>query len=152
VPPDLRQCGKTARSRSSMSGAGTSFALFVDSRTLPVVSQGTCGEAQRCQRAYNQTRPMPKDRSGPCRRPESQGFQSVDWEAVGRVRISQIDSSMRGYRLNMRVSLPLTRFFLRPHHSGARSKAQEAAAERPLVQSRCPITGSRHRRTLYGNY
>jgi hypothetical protein len=63
VPPDLRQCGKTARSRSSMSGAGTSFALFLDSRALPVVSQGTFGEVQRCQRAYNRTRPMPKDRA-----------------------------------------------------------------------------------------
>jgi hypothetical protein len=65
VPPDLRQCGKTARSRSSMSGAGTSFAFFLDSRALPVVSQNTFGEVQRCQRAYNRPGPRPKDRSRP---------------------------------------------------------------------------------------
>ena len=53
-----------------MSGAGTSFALFLDSRARPAVSQSTFGEVQRCQRAYNQPGPRPKDRAysdGPTR-------------------------------------------------------------------------------------
>jgi hypothetical protein len=37
----------------------------LDSRARLVVRQGTFGEVQRCQRAYNQIGSMPKDRSRP---------------------------------------------------------------------------------------